>query len=86
MHASVGESLNMYYNDINVWSLDEAKWIQTFDDTAESNESGLTAAVIAGITIAAVVLLLIILFLLWRFQRYIRWLIVRIHNDIWQPR
>lgn len=30
--------------------------------------------------------MVIILFLLWKFQSYVRWLVVRIHNDIWKPR
>ncbi|KAG0844286.1 hypothetical protein G6F18_002012 [Rhizopus arrhizus] len=41
---------------------------------------------IAGVTVAGIVLLLIILFLIWKFQSYLRWLVVRIHNDIWKPR
>jgi hypothetical protein len=29
---------------------------------------------------------LVILFLLWKFQSYFRWLVTRIHNDVWKPR
>ncbi|KAI9495036.1 hypothetical protein BDB00DRAFT_266955 [Zychaea mexicana] len=86
MTVAFGASLNMQYNDINVLSLDSGKWLQTFEPEESEESSGLSAGVIAGICIAAVVLLLIILFLLWRFQSYVRWLVTRLHGDIWRPR
>lgn len=41
---------------------------------------------IVGVTIACVIILVIILFLLWRFQGYVRWFLKRVHRDIWKPR
>jgi hypothetical protein len=60
--------------------------LQSFDASTSSGDGSVSAGLIAGVTVAAVVLLVIILFLLWKFQSYIRWLVVRIHNDIWKPR
>ncbi|KAI9258033.1 hypothetical protein BDA99DRAFT_561472 [Phascolomyces articulosus] len=84
--VAFGAALNTYYNDINVYSLADSKWLQSFDDNEDGSGSGVSAGLIAGVTIAAVVLVAIILFLLWRFQSYIRWLFTRIHHDIWKPR
>ncbi|KAI9253375.1 hypothetical protein BDA99DRAFT_519610 [Phascolomyces articulosus] len=83
--VAFGASLNIQYNDINVYSLQDAEWLQTFDEPSEDS-SGLSAGIIAGIVVASVALLIIILFLLWRFQSYFRWLVTRAHNDIWRPR
>lgn len=82
----IGTSLNTYYNDINVFTPNDNKWLQTFSDNTNDSSTGVSAGLIAGVTIAGVVLLCIILFLLWRFQSYLRWLVVRIHHDIWKPR
>lgn len=61
-------------------------WIHDFDGQSDSGSSGLSTGVIVGVSIACVVLAVIIIFALWKFQKYIRFLIVRIHNDIWKPR
>lgn len=61
-------------------------WLQQFGESSSGSSSGVSKGLIAGVTVAGVVLLLIILFLLWKFQSYVRWLVVRIHNDIWKPR
>lgn len=61
------------------------KWIQSFTPTEEAN-SGVSAGIIAGVTVACVALLIIILFLLWKFQGYVRWFFKRVHRDIWKPR
>ncbi|KAG2225048.1 hypothetical protein INT45_003248 [Circinella minor] len=83
--VAFGASLNLHYNDINVLSLSDYKWLRSFDEQEEES-SGLSSGVIAGIVIASVVLLIIMLFLLWRFQSYVRWMVTRIHGDIWRPR
>ncbi|KAI9480292.1 MAG: hypothetical protein EXX96DRAFT_561977 [Benjaminiella poitrasii] len=81
-----GSSSNAYYNDINTFDLSASTWLQSFEESNGSGDGSVSKGLIAGVTIAGVVLLVIILFLLWKFQSYIRWLIVRIHNDIWKPR
>ncbi|KAI7850698.1 hypothetical protein BDC45DRAFT_487490 [Circinella umbellata] len=82
--VAFGSSLNLRYNDLNVLSLSDYEWLRSFDEQEET--SGLSSGVIAGIVIASVVLLIIILFLLWRFQSYFRWIVTRIHGDLWRPR
>ncbi|RCI04781.1 hypothetical protein CU098_012460 [Rhizopus stolonifer] len=84
--VAFGEGYNIYYNDINVLNLEASSWIQSFKPTSTSTSSGLSGGIIAGVTIACVALVVIILFLLWRFQSYARWLVKRIHRDIWKPR
>ncbi|KAI9497965.1 hypothetical protein BDB00DRAFT_755847 [Zychaea mexicana] len=84
--VAFGAALNTQYNDINVYSLSDSEWLQSFTDDDSDSGSGVSAGLIAGVTIAGVVLLAIILFLLWRFQSYVRWLAARIHHDIWKPR
>ncbi|KAI8080391.1 hypothetical protein BDF21DRAFT_418922 [Thamnidium elegans] len=84
--VAFGSALNTYYNDINVLDISTNQWLQTFAPADENNSSGLSAGIIAGVTIASIVLLVIILFLLWKFQGYIRWFFRRIHDDIWKPR
>ncbi|CAO3589874.1 unnamed protein product [Absidia cylindrospora] len=81
-----GSALNVQYNDINVMDVAGTSWLQSFSAEDESSSSGLSTGVIVGVTIACVVLLVIILFLLWKFQAYIRFLVTRIHSDIWKPR
>lgn len=84
--VAFGSSSNAYYNDINTFDLTGSAWLQSFSDSGNSGDGSVSKGLIAGVTVAAVVLLVIILFLLWKFQSYIRWLVVRIHNDIWKPR
>ncbi|KAG2204229.1 hypothetical protein INT46_008844 [Mucor plumbeus] len=84
--VAFGSALNTYYNDINVLNLESYSWLQTFDATTDNSSSGLSGGAIAGVTIACVVLVVIIVFLIWRFQGYVRWLVKRIHRDIWKPR
>ncbi|KAI9340365.1 hypothetical protein BD770DRAFT_330694 [Pilaira anomala] len=84
--VAFGAASNTYYNDINVLDISSNKWIQSFTNSEQSTASGLSAGIIAGVTIASIVLLVIILFLLWKFQGYIRWFFKRIHRDIWKPR
>ncbi|KAI8333090.1 hypothetical protein BC941DRAFT_401803 [Chlamydoabsidia padenii] len=83
-----GSALNVQYNDINVMDITTNSWLQSFggggDDTSSS--FGLSTGVIVGVTIACVVLLIIILFLLYKFQAYVRFIITRVHSDIWKPR
>ncbi|KAG1556680.1 hypothetical protein G6F47_006263 [Rhizopus delemar] len=81
-----GEGLNNYYNDVNVLDISTNSWLQSFSTSNSSSSSSLSGGIIAGIVIACVVVALIVLFLLWRFQSYIRWLFMRIHKDIWKPR
>ncbi|CAO3591693.1 unnamed protein product [Absidia cylindrospora] len=81
-----GSALNVQYNDINVMDVASSSWLQSFSNTEDSGSSGLSTGVIVGVTIACVVLLVIILFVLWKFQAYIRFLVTRIHSDIWKPR
>lgn len=82
----LGSSLNSYYNDINVYDISTNSWLQSFSSSDESYSSGLSGGIIAGVTIACIVLLVIILFLLWKFQSYVRWFFNRLHRDIWKPR
>ncbi|GAA5799861.1 hypothetical protein HPULCUR_005280 [Helicostylum pulchrum] len=84
--VAFGSALNTYYNDINVLDISTNQWLQTFAPADENSSSGLSAGIIAGVTIASIVLLVIILFLLWKFQGYIRWFFKRLHRDIWKPR
>ncbi|OBZ81212.1 hypothetical protein A0J61_10739, partial [Choanephora cucurbitarum] len=84
--VAFGSGYNTYYNDINVLNLNTMSWLQSFDSSTGSGSSGLSGGAIAGISIACVVVLVIILFLLWKFQKYARWLVQRIHRDIWKPR
>lgn len=81
-----GSALNVQYNDINVLDVSTNSWLQTFGNEDTSSSSGLSTGVIVGITIACVVLLIIILFFVWKFQAYIRFIVSRIHADIWKPR
>ncbi|KAG2214010.1 hypothetical protein INT47_001281 [Mucor saturninus] len=84
--VAFGTSQNAYYNDINVYDITGNKWLQSFTPSEESYSSGLSGGIIAGVTVACVVLLVIILFLLWKFQSYVRWVFNRLHRDIWKPR
>ncbi|RCH94210.1 hypothetical protein CU097_006673 [Rhizopus azygosporus] len=83
--VAFGGALNNFYNDINVFDFNQGSWLQSFNSSG-SGDNSVSKGLIAGVTVAAVILLIIILFLLWKFQSYLRWLIVRIHNDIWKPR
>ncbi|KAI7868837.1 hypothetical protein BDF14DRAFT_1788236 [Spinellus fusiger] len=84
--VAFGSALNTYYSDINLLDMDEMSWLQSFSETRETSYAGLSSGVIAGVTIAAIVLAVIILFLVWRFWSYVRWLIEKVHKDIWKPR
>ncbi|RCI01423.1 hypothetical protein CU098_003405 [Rhizopus stolonifer] len=84
--VAFGGSSNSYYNDINTFDLEGSSWLQSFQESSSSSDSSVSKGLIAGVTVAGVVLLIIILFLLWKFQSYVRWLVVRVHNDIWKPR
>ncbi|KAI9302309.1 hypothetical protein BJ944DRAFT_242482 [Cunninghamella echinulata] len=81
-----GSTASTYYNDLNLLEMSSNNWIHDFDGQSDSGSSGLSTGVIVGVSIACVVLAVIIIFVLWKFQKYIRFLIVRIHNDIWKPR
>ncbi|KAI8059101.1 hypothetical protein BC940DRAFT_314410 [Gongronella butleri] len=85
---AMGEALGTYYNDINVLDTSDYTWLQSFDGTTGSGNStsGLSTGVIVGVAIACVALLVIALFCLWKFGRYIKFLVTRIHHDIWRPR
>ncbi|PHZ17864.1 galactose oxidase [Rhizopus microsporus ATCC 52813] len=83
--VAFGEALNTYINDINVWEIDSGAWLQNFQAQTVPGSS-VSAGLIAGVTVACVVVVIILLFLLWKFQSYVRWLIKRIHRDIWKPR
>lgn len=84
--SKTGSALNVQYNDINVLDVSSNAWLQSFGNEDTSSSSGLSTGVIVGVTIACVVLLVIILFLVWKFQAYIRFIVSRIHADIWKPR
>ncbi|CAO3699858.1 unnamed protein product [Rhizopus stolonifer] len=80
-----GEGNGIYYNDVNVISINTWSWLQTFSTTSTSSSS-LSGGAIAGIVVACVIAGIILLFLLWRFQMNIRWLLMRIYKNIWKPR
>lgn len=63
-----------------------SSWLQSYTTEDSDASSGWAAGVIAGVTIALVVVVVIIIVLLWKFQRYVKWLLMRIHHDIWRPR
>ncbi|KAG1275749.1 hypothetical protein G6F65_009697 [Rhizopus arrhizus] len=86
MNATFCGALNNYYNDVNTFDFSQSSWLQSFDSSSSSSDGTVSKGLIAGVTVAGIVLLLIILFLIWKFQSYLRWLVVRIHNDIWKPR
>ncbi|ORZ06846.1 hypothetical protein BCR42DRAFT_426552 [Absidia repens] len=84
--VTFGASNAHFYNDINALDTQTYSWVRSFTGDDNSYSFGLSTGVIVGVSIACVVLLIIICFLAWRFGRYIRWLITRIHSDIWKPR
>ncbi|KAH8555087.1 hypothetical protein BGW37DRAFT_419527 [Umbelopsis sp. PMI_123] len=88
MLVTFGSAGNIKYNDINLFNLDlsNPQWLNSASDTGNDSSSGVSTGVIVGVAIAGAVVVLIILFLLWKFQRYIRFLVTRIHSDIWKPR
>ncbi|KAI8333639.1 hypothetical protein BC941DRAFT_380106 [Chlamydoabsidia padenii] len=83
--VTFGASGQFVYNDVNALDTYTFSWLQSFTDN-NSSSWGLSTGVIVGVSIACVVLFIIICFLLWKFGRYLRWLIMRIHSDIWKPR
>ncbi|KAI9285708.1 hypothetical protein BC943DRAFT_277566 [Umbelopsis sp. AD052] len=88
MLVTFGSAGNIKYNDINLFNLDMSnpQWIDSASDTDNDSSSGVSTGVIVGVAVAGGVVVLIILFLLWKFQRYIRFMVTRIHSDIWKPR
>ncbi|KAI8582373.1 hypothetical protein K450DRAFT_228657 [Umbelopsis ramanniana AG] len=88
MLVTFGSAGNIKYNDINLFNLDlsNPQWIDSASDTDDNSSSGVSTGVIVGVAVAGGVVVLIILFLLWKFQRYIRFMVTRIHSDIWKPR
>ncbi|KAI8388370.1 uncharacterized protein BYT42DRAFT_559868 [Radiomyces spectabilis] len=86
-HVTVGfgVALNAFYNDLNVFRVSDNSWIRGFVED-DNKSSGVSPGLIAGVTVAGVILLVIILFLLWRFKSFISFVVVRIHRDIWKPR
>ncbi|KAG0187212.1 hypothetical protein DFQ28_006712 [Apophysomyces sp. BC1034] len=83
---------SLYLNDINVLKIpqtsdDKWAWVTSiFEAENPGLLGGLSGGAIAGIVVGSIVLASIIILCLWRFWTYIRWLIIRIHKDIWQPR
>lgn len=84
--VTFGSSGQHLYNDINALDTQTFSWVRSFTGDSDSYSFGLSTGVIVGVSIACVVLFIIICFLLWRFSRYVRWLLTRIHSDIWKPR
>ncbi|KAG1467225.1 hypothetical protein G6F56_004526 [Rhizopus delemar] len=80
-----GEGKGIYYNDVNVISINTWSWLQAFRTTNTSG-SFLSGSVIAGIVVACVFAGIILLFMLWRFQTNILRLLMRIYKSIWKPR
>ncbi|KAI7873938.1 uncharacterized protein EV154DRAFT_430556 [Mucor mucedo] len=83
--VTFGIAQSIFFNDVNVYDIAGNKWIQSFNSN-DNHRSGLSGGIIAGITVACFVLVVIILFLLWKFQRFIRWALCRLHRNIWKPR
>lgn len=80
------------FNDINVLSIptvpgQSPQWVTTYyqglltDDTG-SVDGGRIAGIVIGVLLATLLLGLIV----WRFGRYIRFVILNLHYDIWRPR
>jgi hypothetical protein len=88
MLVTFGSAGNVKYNDINLFNLDlsNPQWIDSASESDGESSSGVSTGVIIGVAVAGGILVLIILFLLWKFQKYIRFLVTRIHADIWKPR
>ncbi|CEP10498.1 hypothetical protein [Parasitella parasitica] len=85
--VAFGTASDTYYNDINVFDLESSKWLQSFAATTNNaSNSGISGGVIAGVTIGCLAVAIAIVFLVWRFQAYIRYIFTRIHHDIWKPR
>ncbi|CAO3590366.1 unnamed protein product [Absidia cylindrospora] len=84
--VAFGASSDHFYNDLNALDTHTYSWVRSFTSDDNSYSFGLSTGVIVGVSITCVVLFIIICLLAWRFGRYIRWLITRIHSDIWKPR
>lgn len=66
--------------------LTNPQWLDSSADADGDSSSGLSTGVIVGVAVACAVVVAILLFVVWKFQRYIRFLVARIHADIWKPR
>ncbi|KAJ2964831.1 hypothetical protein NQZ79_g247 [Umbelopsis isabellina] len=88
MLITFGSAGNIKYNDINLFNLDltNPQWLDSSADAEGGSSSGLSTGVIVGVAVACAVVVAILLFVIWKFQRYIRFLVTRIHADIWKPR
>ncbi|GAB5594037.1 hypothetical protein Unana1_08937 [Umbelopsis nana] len=88
MLVTFGSAGNIKYNDINLFNLDlsNPQWLNSASDSGADSSSGVSTGVIVGVAVAGAIVILILLFLLWKFQKYLRFLVTRIHADIWKPR
>ncbi|KAI9312370.1 hypothetical protein BX666DRAFT_1986808 [Dichotomocladium elegans] len=85
--VAFGTHVDQRYHDINVLDLDHFTWLQSYDPNQFTTPSSkLSGEVIAGIVVASIAFVSLALFLIWRFRAYLRWLITRIHQDLWRPR
>ncbi|KAI9495623.1 hypothetical protein BDB00DRAFT_812680 [Zychaea mexicana] len=56
------------------------------DDMDRSTSESVSRGIIAAVVIVSVLAAAMLVFLAWRFRHRLRWLIIRIHSDIWSPR
>ncbi|ORX53646.1 galactose oxidase [Hesseltinella vesiculosa] len=82
----MGEAMDNYYNDINVLDTSGYNWLQSFSGTNGGNGSSLSTGAIVGVAVGCAVVVAIVGFLLYRFWGFFKFLVMRIHSDIWSPR
>ncbi|KAI8076916.1 uncharacterized protein BX664DRAFT_287828 [Halteromyces radiatus] len=83
---AIGGAGSILYNDINALDTFTDSWLQSFTDSGSTNWYGLSTGVIIGVSVVCAFILIIICILLWKFGHHIKWIIYRIHSDIWKPR
>ncbi|KAI8069660.1 hypothetical protein BC940DRAFT_332183 [Gongronella butleri] len=83
---------NIYLNDFNVLQLNSAnsgpQWLETFDQSTLDNAggSGLTPGQMAAVIVCVLIGMLLIGLFFWRFGKYVKFILLNLHHDIWRPR
>ncbi|KAI8141483.1 hypothetical protein BJV82DRAFT_619362 [Fennellomyces sp. T-0311] len=100
MVVGLGGARGYHYGDINVMQLptvdgpitpeSTVRWVSNattgaIDERVQTSES-ISRGIIAAVVIVCVLAAAMLVFLAWRFRHRIHWLMLRIHNDFWNPR